>query len=255
MMQRFQSFGADSSNLIFSSTSFLKGNVMNTMNRSASTIAAVIAIVVLSNATPARAVLTNLVSVDFNNSSSPTEAGFVGQSAASATYDTFLGVSSLTATISSFQGNFDRGVPATHTTNTDLYRDFYFDNGTTLILTLSGSAIEANTDYEMTFYAFDEDQNSSVSFDGTSGTVGSAGPIVSTADADITSLGQFADTGTFTSDNAGVLTITTGNGSRPRINAFEISVDVVQPTPEPSTLILAALGLVGLMGTRRRRNR
>jgi|GEM_PF-2298682 len=186
-----------------------------------------------------------LLAIDFNHNTSPTESGFIGQNSSSVVHSTTAG--NLTVSYSGQQGTFDRGVgaTATHGTNTDLYRDFIFDNSTTMVLTLSGPALSANTAYELTFYAFDEAQDSSVSFAGTSGTAGSVGPIVSTADADITSLGQFAATGTFISDGAGILTITTGAGTRPRINGFSI-------IPEPSTTALLGLGGLALILRRRK---
>ena len=191
---------------------------------------------------------SDLLSVDFNTASSPTQAGFAGQSATSFTHSTASGA--LTVTISSQQGNFDRGVgpTKTHGTNTDLYRDFFFDNSNNITITLSGPAISASTDYIMTFYAYDEAENRNTSFIATGDTTGATlGPVNAPADSDITSLGQFAVTGTFNSGASGVLTFNAAGPSRAVINGLEISA-----VPEPSTTALLGLGGLALILRRRK---
>lgn len=59
------------------------------------------------------------------------------------------------------------------------------------------------------------------------------------------------DVGTFKAD-AAMQTITL-SGSRASWDAFLVTFQPSSPTPEPSTLLLAALCLVGFVGTRRRR--
>ena len=193
----------------------------------------------------------DLISVDFGTGGSPVEAGFVQQSSTSVTHTTLAG--DLTVAISDQQGNFDRGV--TGGTNLDMYRDFYFKNGSvgggtagTMVLTLSGPALSANTDYNLTFYAYDSgDPVHATSFTGTSGTTGAVGPITNKGTGNPDTLDEYAGTGLFTSDGSGMLTFAiTDSSDRPRINGFSISAAV----PEPASIALLALG--GLLLLRRR---
>ena len=188
-----------------------------------------------------------LLSVDFGSAGA--EAGFVEQSSASVLHSTTGG--DLTVAVTDTQGGtFDRGVGAgaTHGTNTDMYRDFFFDNSNNITITLSGAAISANTDYIMTFYAYDEAENRNTSFIATGDTTGATlGPVNAPADSDITSLGQFAVTGTFNSGASGVLTFNAAGPSRAVINGLEISA-----VPEPSTTALLGLGGLALILRRRK---
>lgn len=176
----------------------------------------------------------DLLSVDFNGASSPTQAGFAGQSATTFTHPTAAG--NLTVTISGQQGNFDH--PSTTGANTDFYRDFFFKNGGAMTLTLSGPAISANTDYGLTFWSYYGAEARNTSFSATAGTTGGTiGPIAA-SNAAPTGLGdaRYTATGTFTSDGSRVLTISiTGSGSRPAINGFRIATTGPDTTP-PSLL-------------------
>ena len=109
---------------------------------------------------------TDLLSVDFNTASSPTQAGFAGQSATSFTHSTASG--DLTVAISGQQGNFDYA--STAGSDTNLYRDFFFKNNGTMTMTLSGPAIDANTDYDLTFWSYYGAEARNTSFAATAGT-------------------------------------------------------------------------------------
>jgi len=179
---------------------------------------------------------TDLLSVDFNTGSSPTQAGFTGQSATSFTHSTASG--DLTVAISGQQGNFDYA--STAGSDTNLYRDFFFKNNGTMTLTLSGPAINANTDYDLTFWSYYGAEARNTSFAATAGTTGSTVGPIATSNADPTGLtdSRYSVTGTFTSDGSRVLTFSiTGSGNRPAINGFKIATN--GPDTSPPTLLAA----------------
>jgi hypothetical protein len=194
-----------------------------------------------------------LLRVDFQNSGNQkipaaTQSGFkafdnshvTGNGTASATYATAVGnvTVALAGMDAQLNGLFNRDPGITNTasmTLASLYNDFAFINGSSgqsLTLTLSGPGIEANTDYTMTFYSYDdlESQGShSVTFAGVGDTSGSAGPLQYRGGATPTRNSQYAVTGTFTSDDAGTLTIrmtdqflTVPEATGIRLNGFEI---------------------------------
>ena len=144
----------------------------------------------------------------------------------------------------------------------DIYNDFVFSNGPipngslSMTLALAGAGIAANTPYLLTFYSFDplaSQGSHSVSFDGASGTAGSAPAISYDSSVNPTTDDQYATTGIFTSDGAGVLTIsladnwtgaTESTGIRlngfvvgdPGASAFAITEIVYSPDDDMVTL-------------------
>ena len=85
---------------------------------------------------------TDLLAIDINHGTSPTEAGFTGQNASGVVHSTTAG--DITVSFTGQQGTFDRG--ASGGTNNGLYRDFIFENNTgsspDITLTLIGPGIE-----------------------------------------------------------------------------------------------------------------
>jgi hypothetical protein len=170
------------------------------------------------------------------------ESGFVGQAANTVTHSTTAG--DITAVISGEQGFF---VFAGGGTNAALFDDFVFKNGGTITLELSGAGISANTDYDMTFWAYYGAQPRDTTIAGSAGTTGtSLGPIA--FDNPPTSLSDNDASGTFTSNGSGVLTFAvSGTNSRPALNGFTITA-----VPEPSTTALLGLGGLALILRRRK---
>lgn len=87
-----------------------------------------------------------LLSVDFGSAGA--ESGFFQQNSTSQTHGT--GSGDVTITLAGTQGIFNF---ATTGTNDLLYRDFYFKNGGTITMTISGPGIDENTAYDMTFWS------------------------------------------------------------------------------------------------------
>jgi hypothetical protein len=159
-----------------------------------------------------------LLAIDFGAAGA--ETGFVEQSSTNATHATAAG--DLTVDLAGVQGIFNF---ATTGTNDIFYRDFYFKNGGTITLTLSGPAIVANTEYELSFWSYYGAQGRNTTFDPADDTTGpSLGPIAPGND-DPTGLDdeRYTISGTYTSDGTGVLTIAVGGtGNRPAINGLRI---------------------------------
>jgi hypothetical protein len=181
-----------------------------------------------------------LLAVDFGGSDKPVESGFVGQSSTNFTHTTTAG--DITVNITGIQGLFDY-TPNTGTAYPALYRDFYFKNGGTMTLTLSGPGISASTDYNLTFWSLYGLQARDTTIAGASGTTGtSLGPIA--YEINPTSLSQNAASGTFTSDGTGNLTFAVGGtGNRPALNGFTIAAT---GDPDPAPLQITSITSVGV---------
>ena len=148
-------------------------------------------------------------------------------------------------------GYFDRGPVADNGSFTygDLYRDFAFDNDNKQMdLVLTG--LSANTAYSLTLFSYDNGGAHSVSFGGISGTIGSAGPLNYSGGVEPTENydPDNSITALFTTDSTGGLTVRASDTGDLRINGFEISTVV----PEPSSAAILLLGL-GAVGSQRRR--
>lgn len=186
----------------------------------------------LSLATATTLQATDLLLVDFGASSNPVQTGFTGQSVASATHSTAAG--NITVTIG---GSLYDSLPASGS-NLDLFRDFYYTNSGPMTMTLSGTGISPNTEYNLTFWSYYSVQAMNTTIAGTSGTTGTTlGPIAFVNPP--TSLSDNSVTGTFTSDGTGNLTFSLG-ASRPAINGFKIAStgpDTSPPTLLPGNII------------------
>jgi len=192
-----------------------------------------------------------LLSLDFGNGGD-IATGFLGQSSSSDTHSTVSG--DVDVDVTGQQGFFDRNSPSGANQIDDLYRDFIFDNSSNgFTIAISGAGISANTEYELTFYAYDSSEVRPTGVGAAAGTTGtSLTGFAATTTAGPTSLTQHSATGNFTSNGSGVLTFLvdgTGNGGtgRSSINALEISV-----VPEPSTTALLGLGGLALILRRRK---
>lgn len=112
-----------------------------------------------------------------------------------------------------------------------------FGDGSTMTLAISGAGIAADTNYDLTFYSYDDAGSTNshrVDYTGTSGTVGFAGPTKYTVGSDPTTDGQYSTAGTFSSDGSGVLTVSmkdliSGGGDGIRLNAFELDASASEP--------------------------
>jgi PEP-CTERM motif-containing protein len=214
------------------------------------------------------------LSVDFNNSQQITENGFVSlwggnpDSFSSATYSTSEGNVTVTVSIAGGTTGFWNRDNTILTddgafTYAELYNDFVFSNeGGTISIDLSGPGILANVDYDITWYSLGNCCEPGPSMgvfqsDAASGTTGST--ISYTWDSAIvpTSNDQFAYTGTWssTAGTLGIDALWVDNGISPpggqnnRVNGFQIAIS----TPEPTSLILMSLGLLGLGFSRRKK--
>jgi len=218
-----------------------------------------------------------VLSVDFGNTNfgSVTQAGFElfnadGNSSSSDTriYSTDSGDVDVTVngkrTADGIDGLFNRSgvTDGGALTYAAIYNDFAYDNAasgeTTMELVLSGAGITADTAYALTFYSYDTDATVTgnvvtTSYNGSSGTTGSASDLIYTIGTNPTTNDQYSTTGLFTSDNTGTLTVTMASSvsgdvfTGVRLNAFEFDV-----VPEPSTTALLGLGGLALILRRRK---
>ncbi|HEY8966849.1 MAG TPA: hypothetical protein VIM58_10420 [Candidatus Methylacidiphilales bacterium] len=217
-----------------------------------------------------------LLSVDFGATTNPTLSGFQTFSIATGNVagpvtQSFTGIdTSLTSGTLSFTlaagttltGTStltarDRGTIASTGTFTygPIYEDFINpSSGTTLTMGISG--LNANTQYTLTLYAYDNSNTKTLTFaDYTSGTAGASGTIAFTAATSFTSTTPndiYALTLTLTSDASGNLVIRdTASSGTPVIDGLVISAVAV---PEPTTVTLLFLSAtVGLaLGARSR---
>jgi ferric-dicitrate binding protein FerR (iron transport regulator) len=175
------------------------------------------------------AIAYGFLAVDFQNGNnvdvtSLTQPGFLpfdntrktGAGTARATYQTSAGdvTVGLAGLDSMLDGFYNRGGVSNggELTFADIYNDFAFKNGSSpqsLTLTVSGSGISPNTEYDLTFYALDSltsQGKHSVVYTGTAGTSGAVDLQYDTSLYTTTDQG-YATTGTFTSNDTGVLTI------------------------------------------------
>ena len=200
-------------------------------------------------------VATNLaLKVDFQNTTTTgapkTQSGFVDfdeKDAGSATYLTLAGKEvrvTLSGLDSALGGFYNRG-GVTNSGNlafADIYNDFAFKNGTSpqsISLTLSGPAILPRERYTLTFYSYDDYSkggNHSVIFAGTSGTIGSAGPLAWIGGVDPTSNTAYTVSGVFKASASGTVTVSltdTFSGATDttgiRLNAIEIKAEPLLP--------------------------
>ena len=189
-----------------------------------------------------------LLAVDFGKSTSPVATTFQQATAGVTTLGDF------TINSSGGNGDYDRGIPSGANQIDDLYRDFIFSQGTSITIAISGVGIAADTEYELTFYAYDSGEPRRTAVAGTAGTTGTKLEGFGGSTTAPTTLDQYALTGTFTSDSTGNLTFLVdgsgpapGTAGRSAINGFEISA-----VPEPSTTALLGLGGLALILRRRK---
>jgi hypothetical protein len=188
-----------------------------------------------------------LLAVDFGGAATPVQAGFVGQSAASAIHSTAAG--NVTVVIAGHQGIQGLTALTSAVEGYNMYNDGAFKNTGTMTLTLSGPGISANTEYRMSFWsAYWNVQVRNTSFAATAGTTGTTlGPIATAYLPVPTGFDDpaYSATGTFTSDGSGVLTFSiTGSGARPMINGFKIeTVGGVAVDPQITSITSVGSGV------------
>jgi hypothetical protein len=205
-------------------------------------------IMAISLAAVASSYGATILSVDFGGAAGPVQAGFVGQSAASATHSTTGG--NITVAIGNAQSIQALNTNASTVEGYNMYNDGAFKNGSSMTLTLSGPGISASTEYSLTFWScYNNGETRTTSFVATTGTTGTTLGPIATATTTPTGFDDpvYSATGTFTSDASGVLTFAINSAlNRPLINGFRIA-----SIPEPSIALLGGLGFLAMLRRRR----
>ena len=204
------------------------------------------------------------LSVDFESANGPfpaegdTETGFepfTQHNAAGRTYTTSEG--NIFVNVAGEQpagddGYFDRGpIPDNGAfTFGDLYRDFAFNNNEKQ-MTFSFSGLQPGTAYSLTWFSYDNGGSHSVTFTGTSGSSGSAGPLIYTGGVVPTENydPDNAITALFTTDGSGGLTVLASDTGDLRVNGVQLATGV----PEPSSAAIILSGMLTVGALRRRR--
>jgi hypothetical protein len=202
----------------------------------------------LANVTQAGPV--DILKVDFNSASSPTESGFQPMTTASTNFaSTPLGT--VTVAITGHEAFFDRGGPADSGAFTygDLYRDFVYRNNGAFTVNISG--LTTTPHFELRLYGFDYDNEPSGVHTNTytpiSGTGGAAAQSFYTTGVTPSFNEQASVLVDWITNPSGEIVFTvsdTAGSGFSRLNGFELSI------PEPSVALLLACG--GLILWRRR---
>lgn len=174
------------------------------------------------------------------------EDGFVLQDQFSKTHLTVDG--DLTVAITGADGLFQRGgaSDAGEFTYADLYNDFVYNNSapTDTTFNFSGAAIQPNTEYDITFWAWDfaEDgvPNRTTTLTGVSGTTGSATIDWTAAQSPATN-GEFTNTTRYKSDSQGVIQIVATDNAHLRINGLSIQSIAEPDGPASATVAISNL--------------
>lgn len=218
-----------------------------------------------------------ILGVDFGTNSSTVESGFqrFGVGTGETTTDVTKSYTDLDSTLTSGTVSInlsnavnssttmtsrDRtGMAAISDTGTFTYGGLYYDfinlTGTgsidTMAITISG--LLANTQYSLTFYAYDDNNSRTMTFtDYTSGTAGVSGSITYTRDTAFNSSTLndiYSTTLIVTADATGKIVIrdkASGGGA-------VISGLTIAEIPEPATLGIGAISLISLVISRKRR--
>jgi hypothetical protein len=197
---------------------------------------------------------TPILSVDFNDTAGAHQAGFTAWDEGTGFSKTNVGGSGLDVTITGASAMHPRGAAVDGVdagfTYANLYNDWLYGSAGPMDFSISG--LDANTEYEITWYSYDNNGSvaphtikATVATDTTGDTL-SFTPGSSTAAPKAND--DFAFTGTWIS-TTGTLNLTAGatSGTSSRVNGFEISA-----VPEPTTTALLGLGGLALILRRRK---
>ncbi len=184
---------------------------------------------------------------DVNAGSSPTQDGFLGLSSTGT--GTQNGVT-LTSS-AGFDEYRDRGWGATAHDSANLLRDFGFENDGTKTVTFDLTGLSPNTEHEITIFSYDRSANGGSISEWYEDAVGGA-PLVTH-----TIVSSDPDSADFTlnmlSDDNGSIRIAATSNALVIFNGMSVAEMQSAGVPEPSTFVLAALGLLGLGWYGRRR--